>query len=223
MKKILKSLVPDFYLEYNHKKRVDLLIEEKYNSWRSLMWQKWLDEGSILPPPHAIKQKVIADYKNQYNCKNLIETGTLHGEMIEAQKRSFKKVYSIELDKKLFKEAVDKFKYDLNVKIIHGDSAVKMQDVIKEIKTQSIFWLDGHYSGTYTAKGEVDCPIYGELDCIFSSKIKNHILLIDDARCFTGENSYPKIEELNEYVIKFNKDYSMTVDCDIIRFEVKNK
>jgi len=114
------------------------------------------------------------------------------------------------------------FKYDLNVKIIHGDSSIKMHDVIKEIKTQSIFWLDGHYSGTYTAKGEVDCPIYGELDCIFLGKIKNHILLIDDARCFTGENSYPKIEELNKYIIKFNKDYSMTVDCDIIRFEVKN-
>jgi len=54
----------------------------------------------------------------------------------------------------------------------------------------------------------------------FSGKIKNHILLIDDARCFVGENSYPTIEELRAYVLKYNNLYKMTVDCDIIRFEI---
>jgi len=222
MKKLLKSIIPDFYLEFKHRKRIDLLTSERYNTWRLNSWNEWINNGSELPPPHAIKQKVIADYQKKYNCKNLIETGTLHGEMIEAQKRSFNKVYSIELDTKLYREALDRFKYDYNIKLIQGDSGEKMGEVIKEISSQSIFWLDGHYSGTYTARGEVDCPIYGELNCIFSGKIKNHILLIDDALCFVGENSYPTIEDLYNYVKKFNKNYSMSVECDIIRFEIKN-
>jgi hypothetical protein len=84
-----------------------------------------------------------------------------------------------------------------------------------------LFWLDGHYSGGYTAKGSLECPILGEIDGVFSGEIQNHIILIDDARCFVGENSYPTKEDLYSYVLKYNKNYKMSVDCDIIRFEVE--
>jgi len=139
---------------------------------------------------------------------------------LKHKKRDFDKVYSIELDSKLFNEATKRFKYDRNVHLVHGDSGAKIFDIIHELDAQSIFWLDGHYSGGYTAKGFLDCPILGEIDGVFSGKIKNHILLIDDARCFVGENSYPTIEELRAYVLKYNNLYKMTVDCDIIRFEI---
>jgi hypothetical protein len=220
MKHLLKSFIPEFYFDYLHKKRIDSQVSINFEAWREKVWKNWKNDGAPVPPPHAVKQKVIADFQKKYSLKTLVETGTLHGEMIEAQKRCFQKVYSIELDEKLYNEAVTRFKYDRNVQLVNGDSGVKLFEVIKEIDTLTLFWLDGHYSGGYTALGELECPILGEIDGVFSGKIKNHILLIDDARCFVGENSYPTKEDLYAYILKYNKNYKMSVDCDIIRFEV---
>lgn len=220
LKKLLKNILPSFYLDHIHKSKVDKQVLENYENWRLKVLNEWEIAGKELPPPHAIKQKVISDYQKKYNIKILVETGTLHGDMIEAQKRSFKKVYSIELDKKLHLEAADRFKYDRNVKLVLGDSGVKIFDLIKEISYQSIFWLDGHYSGTYTALGNVECPIYGEIDGVFSGSINNHILLVDDARFFIGQNSYPTKEELYSYILKYNPKYKMNIEADIIRFQV---
>jgi hypothetical protein len=44
-----------------------------------------------------------------------------------------------------------------------------------------MFWLDRHYSGGFTAKGEKDCPIIEELDAISNGSHLKHSILIDDA------------------------------------------
>jgi hypothetical protein len=215
----LKSIIPEFILDYRHKQRIDNLQKASYLNWRKENYHKWEKEGKPIPPPHSVKQKVIHDYITKYGCEIFVETGTLHGDMIEAQKLFFNQLYSIELDKKLFDDAVRKFKYDRKVEIIHGDSGKEMINLIKKINKRAIFWLDGHYSGTYTALGDLECPIYEELKAIFTSKIKNHIIIVDDARCFTGNNSYPSVKELNDFVIKYNPNYKMIIDADSIRFE----
>lgn len=78
------------------------------------------------------------------------------------------------------------------------------------------FWLDGHYSGFETAKGDLETPVSSELESILRSKI-NHIILIDDARLFTGKNDYPSVEELKNYVLSKKNYYSFEVENDIIR------
>ncbi len=215
-----KSILPEFILDYRHKKRVDILQKSSYISWRQKTYNQWVIDGKPIPPPHAVKQKVIFDYLNLHRCEIFIETGTLHGDMIESQKLFFSKLYSIELDKKLFKEAVKRFRYDRKIQLLNGDSGKVMFDLIKKINKRAIFWLDGHYSGTDTSMGDLECPIYNELSAIFTSKIKNHIIIIDDARCFTGNNSYPTVTDLYEFVLKFNSNYKMTIDTDSIRFEI---
>jgi hypothetical protein len=87
------------------------------------------------------------------------------------------------------------------------------------LTTRSIFWLDGHYSGEGTALGAKECPIFAEIDGVFSSAIKNHILLVDDERCFTGSNSYPTKEELLKYVHKYNPNYKLKLMDDVILLE----
>ena len=221
MKNLIKKILPDFYLDYKHKKRIDSYEIQNYILRRRNIWETWNNEGKPVPPPHEIKQLVIDDYQKKYGISILVETGTYLGDMVEAQKRAFDFVYSIELDDKLFRDAVKRFRYDRNVIIKQGDSGSKIFELVKDIKKQTLFWLDGHYSGGVTAQGSKDCPILEEIDGIFSGKFNNHILLIDDARCFVGENSYPTKEELYAYVLKYNKNYKMSVDCDIIRFEVE--
>ncbi len=220
MKQIFKKIIPNILLDYLHWSRVSLNEKDIFINWRQKKYDEWIENGRVLPPPHAVKQYVINNYRVKYNIKSLIETGTFRGEMIESQKVFFDEIYSIELDKTLHDKAKNTFKYFRNIKLIHGDSGEIIFKIISKIKKKSIFWLDGHYSGMDTALGDVECPILKELDGVFSGKIKNHILLIDDARCFTGNNSYPTIDELYNYVLKYNKEYKMEVDCDIIRFIV---
>jgi hypothetical protein len=151
----------------------------------------------------------------------LIETGTYLGDMVEAQKGKFKNIISIELSVSLFEKARNRFRNDKNVQILQGDSGKVLPNILKEISEPVIFWLDGHYSEGITAKGEKECPIFEEIDAIFDSLDLNHVLLIDDARCFDGNGDYPTIDNLVDYVKSKNVKYSVEVKNDIIRFTIK--
>lgn len=179
--------------------------------------RQWELDGRQIPGPHAYKQKVVNEVRKKYGLETFVETGTFKGHMVEAQRKNFKKLFSIELDNKLFSTAEKYFSGFPHIKILHGDSAKKLTGMLDEISKDSIlFWLDGHYCGDFTGKGEKECPIYEELDTIFGHAILRKYILVDDARCFIGKNDYPTIEELRNYVI--NKDGSLKVEVinDII-------
>jgi hypothetical protein len=172
----------------------------------------WESAGRPVPPPHAIKQLIITQIRKE-SCYDLfIETGTYLGEMVAAQKKNFNQIYSIELSKELYLAAKNKFSSDRNVTIINGDSGDVLPELLRQVNKPAIFWLDGHYSAGITAKGNKDCPIFEELSAIFNSRPLKHILLIDDARLFTGENDYPKMNEL----LGFIKGHRPTVEPLII-------
>ena len=192
------------------KKAFQKKIEKDYNEYEK--------RGCPVPPPHIIKQMTITEYQNKYRYDVFIETGTFFGDMVEAQKKRFARVISIELGVKLFNKATKRFRKDENVTIVFGDSGKVLPKILLEINEPVIFWLDGHYSEGVTASGETKCPIFQELDAIFNRNEFNHILLIDDARCFDGEGDYPSISQLIEYVQRKNENYQVEIKNDIIRF-----
>jgi len=209
MKKIIKKvkpLVPKKILGYVRTK-----VEAK-------QLKEWKELDCPNPPPHIVKQLAIKEYQAEYQYNIMIETGTYLGQMIEAQKGIFKQVFSIELSQDLFEKAQKRFKNDSNVTIVQGDSGKVMGKVLEKISEPAIFWLDGHYSSGVTAKGDTDCPIFGELSAIFNATKLNHIFLIDDARFFNGEGDYPTIEELSEFIKKYNSNYKLEVKHDILRY-----
>ena len=179
--------------------------------------EEWKQKGCPVPPPHMVKQLTIAGYQQQYGYDTLVETGTFMGEMVEAQKKNFKEIISIEIGDDLFEKAKQRFRQDKNIKLIHGDSGKMLPQAVKAIAGPAIFWLDGHYSNGITAMGDTECPIFEELDSIFNNNNQDHILLIDDARCFTGQNDYPTVEKLSEYVKRKKPSYDVQVKDDIIR------
>jgi hypothetical protein len=160
-----------------------------------LDYVKW-DKRSI-PPPHYAKQRIVLEYAKQYDCETLIETGTYLGFMVEAMQKHFRKIVSIELDPILCQNAVRKFRKCQHVSIHQGDSAKLLPQVLNSIGVSScLFWLDGHYSGGSTAKAEGETPILAELQAIFRYA-KCSVILIDDARCFTGDHDYPSLETVH--------------------------
>ncbi len=208
----LKELLPivpeplrDWYLKRKYEKQL----------------KDWEKRGRGFPTPHVVKQLAIKSFQKKYNVDTLIETGTYLGDMVYAQRKLFRQIYSIELSEQLHRMAVNRFKKYKNSDILQGDSGIVLTSLVNKIKRQSIFWLDGHYSGGFTAKGDKECPIIQELGAILGSPYE-HIILIDDAREFTGTNDYPTIEEL-ESIIKKSRYVNSTINVkdDIIRIELK--
>jgi hypothetical protein len=175
---------------------------------------RWSVNGKLLPPPHLYKQITIRKYKRKFSLDTFIESGTYLGEMVEAQRNRFQKIISIELSEYLFASAKNKFQKYKNIEILYGDSGELIKDIVANLNKPAIFWLDGHYSGGNTAKGKVETPIINELEAIIQSN-KDHIILIDDARQFNGNNDYPTIKYLEEFVAKGG--YYLLVKNDIIR------
>ena len=179
--------------------------------------KSWEKNGRPAPPPHIVKQMTIQEYQQKYHCGVLVESGTFRGDMVEAQKKFFKKIISIELATELFEKAKRKFSKDPHVQILQGDSGQVLSTVMKDMTEPAVFWLDGHYSALETAKGSTECHIYKELDCILDAKPMNHVILIDDARDFTGRGDYPAVDALTSYIKNKNDRYQLSVENDIIR------
>ena len=185
---------------------------------RSMIVRKWERQHRPLPPPHQVKQAVVEEYRQRLDCPVLIETGTFRGDMVEAHMRHFKRVFSIELNQDFYEKACYRFRKHPNVSLYQGDSSEVLPRIMHVLQQPAIFWLDGHYSSGDTARGSKDCPIFEELDAIFARKTAYaHVLLIDDARCFTGEGDYPTIADLTEYIQMKDSRYRIDVKDDIIR------
>lgn len=188
---------------------------KKFNAKRE--YRNWKTDGCPIPAPQIVKQRIIKNYQINYGITTLIETGTYLGDMVEAQKKVFKKIISIELGTKLFEDSKFRFKDDKHITIVQGDSGKMLPNILKDVHEPVIFWLDGHYSEGVTAKGDKDCPILEELSAIFNSSQINYILLIDDARCFDGKGDYPSIEYLKEFININNPENQIEIKHDIIR------
>jgi hypothetical protein len=177
----------------------------------------WEKQGRPSPPPHIVKEELIRDYAKSFNTTILIETGTYLGDMVHAMKKSFSKIISFELDHQLATQAQNRFAHDSHIQIIQGDSGKLLGEHLAKINVPCLFWLDGHYSGGITAKGALETPIKNELTAILSHPVDGHVILIDDARCFTGENDYPTIDELKSFVAEHKHEHKFSVEHDIIR------
>jgi hypothetical protein len=160
------------------------------------------------------KVATMKRYAAKFGISVLVETGTCFGDAIAEVRDSFQTIYSIELSPELHSQAEARFAGDHGVHLLLGDSGVVLFTLLPQLPTRCLFWLDAHYSGGVTARGPVDTPIVKELEAIFSLRPEG-VVLIDDAQCFDGTNSYPKLEDLERYVRFLN--FSFDVEGDIIR------
>ena len=76
----------------------------------------WERQGKPIRPPQIVKQRTLHAYSKRFGLKILVETGTYHGEMIEAMMGSLECLYSIELSEELYEKAKRKFKEAKNVR-----------------------------------------------------------------------------------------------------------
>lgn len=148
-----------------------------------------------------------------------VETGTWCGHGINnAIESGFDEIHSIELDVDLYKMNVETFKNNSSVKLYCGDSSVILYDVIKHIDKRMLFWLDGHYSGEGTAQSnilqEYEFPLIYEIQQIGKHHIKDHIILVDDLRCFPSYEEQKKLNYNTKYSLDILKEEFLKINPD---------
>jgi hypothetical protein len=179
------------------------------------------------------KHQEIINTGKSHNIDTLIETGTFIGDTVMACAPHFKSIFTIELSNDLFISAQEKFSSLKHVRVLHGDSGHILPELLDKLNSRALFWLDAHYSLGVTAKSKQNTPIIDELKQILSHHVKDHVILIDDARCFHPKyveqfeakgqyeaaeslRGYPSVIELANLITSYGS-YRLKIENDIIR------
>jgi SAM-dependent methyltransferase len=149
--------------------------------------------GSICPlqKRYALLELVRAD-----KLGLVVETGTFLGDMAAFLSARGYDVITIELDPTLAALARLRFADNQRVHLIEGDSRTRLPAVVNELTHPTLFYLDAHYSGPGTGKGEIETPISAEIDLILKRAPAESVVAIDDARCFGTAPDYPSLQDL---------------------------
>jgi len=169
-----------------------------------------------LPGSVQEKQSLIIRFGCQRRLKNFIETGTFQGDMVEAQRRNFHKLVTIELGDTLYEAAKRRFAGYDHVHVLHGDSATLLPEAIRLVEGPALYWLDAHYSKGVTARGDREAPILKELSIIAAQGQPDDVILIDDARLFGMRLGYPRLATVRKFAAREWPAHSFRVESDVI-------
>jgi len=182
---------------------------------------------TLLIFPHLLFGYAAHHFFNRFPNAYFVETGSQDGHGIGAGiAAGFKEVHSIELSETHYLRCKALFQDSPKVHLWLGDSGIVLEEVIREMDAPITFWLDGHFCGNTSAKGDVNCPILQELECIKNHPIKTHTILIDDIRLFGSEHFdfiplsliEAKIREINpEYTITYEDAHHFSQDVLVAR------
>lgn len=115
--------------------------------------------------------------------QTFIETGTYRGETIFAMEPLFDTLHTIEIKKEFYEKCKSKYQ-GMKIHFHLGDSSNILPEVLYNIRGDTIFFLDGHWSSKDTGRGPKDVPLFDELDSISNLLKGKALLIIDDYRLF---------------------------------------
>jgi len=179
----------------------------------------WILRGRPARSPHLLKQKVVREYGEKFGLKTLVETGTYYGEMVAAMKSRFDRIYSIEFVPALAERSIRKFARYEHVRIFCGDSRVVMPEVLALLKGPALFWLDAGYYGWVGMETDKQ-RLSAEMEMILSHPYP-HIVLLDDARCLTGQDGIPTVSDVKSYIESKFPQRSVEVEFDVMRITLR--
>jgi hypothetical protein len=187
-----------------------------FTEWR--VYWKWHRRGRLIPAPPIVKQRIVKGCLRRSGASTVVETGTFKGDMVDALAPIARRIVSIELDDQLYAAARRRFAGQRHIELVHGDSAALLPRILGDLDRPAFFWLDGHYTGAGSARTEIDSPILAEIEALLVHPVPGHVVLIDDAREFSGTGGYPTIDELRSMILKRQPLSQFSVADDIVRW-----
>lgn len=174
----------------------------------------------------SLDEKLLDSLKSELDLALFVETGTFKGDTVAQVHSYFSSVLSIELSDELYQEATRRFKGLAHVRVVHGNSAEKLQELRREYEGKStLFWLDAHWCVATGTAGELSqCPLLGELEAIGSLEA-NSVVLIDDARLFMAPplspheiSDWPSFDEIVRKLQAMSDAHEVMVVNDVVAF-----
>ena len=179
--------ITDFENYINKDKLEEFKYEEEIMSWFSENLMKWCSKKTSV----------------------FIETGTYQGNTAFLASKYFKKVFTVEQDKKIYKQARRYLRTLSNMRLWNSPSVESLAEMIEHAGSEKItFWLDSH---PMQPRSYQQVNILGELDIIKEySKHTNHIILIDDYPfIFNQAPGYPTVATVVRKLKQINPNYNI--------------
>jgi hypothetical protein len=182
-----------------------ILLHNPFVSIQRQQLKHWRKRNYLENAPQFIKEKVLEKYSIEN--ANWVETGTYMGDTTYFLSKKYPHIYSIEPNVEFYKEALNIFKGS-NVTLFNNVSENTLPTLLPTLKGNINFWLDGHYSGGETFKGNKECPIKDEL---------NSIEVNFDNFEKISANDYPSIDYLVDWSRRLNMRWRIEHDIFIIQ------
>lgn len=209
------------------KRLKSLLATALRHTWIGRVWRRRQDQSAYgrwmaagqppVPPPQLHKREVLRAYAKQFGLRSFVETGTFLGDTVAALEDVFQVIHTIELSPELSRQARQRFAEKPHIHVVEGDAGTRLTEILPSLPGPCLFWLDAHYSAGFTARAGQDTPIKQELSSIAKLRPEGRdVILIDDARCFDGQNGYPTLAELRAQLQSTGYDV-VEVEDDIVR------
>ena len=154
-----------------------------------------------------------------------VETGTFHGDSVAAVADRFSRVYSIEIEPTLYRNARDRFAGRSEIDIRLGRSGEVLAQLRAEgawARRRALFWLDAHWCESAGADPAGQCPLLDELAAI-GRVDKAAVIAIDDARLFLAPppaqhvvQDWPRFEDVLAAVRACAPKHRIIVFNDVI-------
>ncbi len=167
--------------------------------------------------PHSLsKLRNIDALRRKTGARTFVETGTYLGVTAARCARLFEKVVTIELDPELTRKAKQYLGRFPNVEVIEGDGLAVLPEVLARGDVRDVLvFLDGHFSGGVTARGDIPEPAVLEVDVLARFRDRIRAIVVDDFRCFGVEDGFPsKAELLASLERHFGAEFDITVHLD---------
>lgn len=154
--------------------------------------------------PHGYTKFCLIDkVRRLTNSRTLVETGTFLGVTTERGSKVFESVVTIELCPDLAARAKERLKKLKNVRVVEGCAVLVLRQVLSDpAVTDALVFLDGHFSGPGTARGDEPEPAVQEFKILNEFKDKINAVIVDDFRTF-GRKDFPAKSMLLEAAERF--------------------
>jgi hypothetical protein len=155
------------------------------------------DAGIVdVPPPRAKRRHLLRLFREgRHDC--FIEAGTYLGDTVDFFLPHATRIVSVEFDEALWRRASARFGERPQVEILLGDAEQEIPRIVAELDRPALIWLDGHYSGEGTARGEQDEPAVAILARLGEAgAAPGTTIVVDDLRLFGRLPEFPSLTAL---------------------------
>lgn len=142
----------------------------------------------------GIPDEIVSKLQASFGIQTFVETGTHLGASALWASDRFQRVVTIEASEEFYNSAKQRLETKTNISIVLGDCRACLPQIIANLSSPSLFWLDGHYSGGATFGEKDECPLLGEI-AVLNASMEEHFILIDDARLFLAPPPLPHAPE----------------------------